>query len=94
MTPPLEATEWFGIWREPLTDILVLLLENGDSYQCGRQELETWLHLMKEPQDVHVLDVVWNFYAIVVTLPDWRIEQSSLEEMRKRTGEVRRVIWK
>lgn len=62
MIPPIQNIgNTLVLYREPESDVVVLILENQDSYESATEEIEAYLKLLGVEEGLGILDYCWNF---------------------------------
>lgn len=94
MIPPInEIKNRLVIKRYPRQLDCTIALENGDTYSLNHEELELVLKLLKVPDELNVLDYLWNFYAVQLDLTRMKMQSLSMEQAETLTGRKDPVVF-
>lgn len=94
MIPPVnEIKNGITLKRYPREQHCVMGLENGDTYSVTHEELAFILKRLGVPEDLGVVDYLWNFYAVYVDLNYMVMKSLSIEQAETMTGRKEPVIF-
>lgn len=88
-----KKDDWLVLFREPKSDVMILACQNKDSFQLSQDEIRTWLKLLGVPEELGIVDYVWNFYGARLDLRTMTIEPLTIEQGRILGGVTKEFVF-